>query len=354
MNDSAKQPEFPEAKISDSGSFVSWLTQSTAPLWVVTAACFCVAIFLAVRSLSPPGEEIIVHFQNGYGLKAEDLVRYRGIVIGEVDAVELDERLKGVNVSLRLTENAAALAREGTQFWIERPKLSLGSVRGLETLIGGRYVAASPGPDAAASQREFVGIEEPPPLVDVGEGGLELLLIAENRFGLERGAPVTYRGFRVGQVVATSLSPNAMSIEVIAIIEQPYRHLVRTNSQFWNNGGMDFKIGLRGVDVDVDTLSSLAAGGIGFATPQPAGEPAPNGKIFELAPEEVEGWQDWQPLMDIGEALRSRMASQDPDKPGIFQRLRARLTNQPLEDPAPTDNPDDADTEPKSELDSPD
>jgi paraquat-inducible protein B len=321
--------DFPPAVVRQTNTVAAWLSQSTLLLWIVAVACLGVAIFLSVRSLSPPGEEIVVHFENGYGLKTEDQVRYRGIVVGEVEKVDLDEALHGVNVHIRLSEGAVALARAGAQFWIERPKISLGSIRGLDTIMGGRYVAVLPGPEGSAVQHEFVGTEEPPPSVDVTTGGLALLLTAENRFGLERGAPITYRGFRVGQVVTTELSADALLIEVGVVIDEPYRQLVRTNSRFWNNGGMDFKIGLRGVDVDVDTLSSLAAGGIGFATPQPVGEPVSDGHVFELAAEEVEGWQDWKPLFDMGrEAIRSRWEGSD-ENPGIIDRIRSRIAGEP-------------------------
>ena len=342
MSANEDAPNFPEAKVSPTGSAANWFSQSTAMLWIVAAICLAIALILTFRSLSPAGEEIVVHFQNGYGLKAEDQVRYRGIAIGEVEEVELDESLHGISVVLRLSEAATELAREGTRFWIERPKLSLGAVRGLDTLISGRYVAVLPGPESDIACHEFVGTEDPPAMVDVGDGGLPLTLIAENRFGLERGAPITYRGQQVGQVTSTALSTDAMKVEVNAVIEAKYRHLVRSNSRFWNNGGMDLKIGLRGVDVDMDTLSSLAAGGIGFATPQPAGELAPAGQVFELAEEEVEGWQDWQPLLDAGrEAIRNRIDNPDPNNPGILNRIRSRFGGSP---PSETPNPSDEQT----------
>lgn len=313
---------FPTAKVRQRRSVGSWLSQSTLLVWLVAAACLVAAIFISVRALSPQGIPITVHFENGYGLKAEDQVRYRGIVVGQVAAIELDEALQGVNVHIYLQDEAAALARQGSQFWVERPKISLGAIRGLETIVGGRYVAVLPGVAGGAVSSEFIGTEEPPPNLDVTSGGLDVLLIAENRFGLERGAPITYRGLRVGQVGSVALGRNTHSIEVRALIERRYRHLVRTNSRFWNNGGMDFKIGLRGVDVDVDTLSSLAAGGIGFATPDPAGPPAESGHTFELSDEEVDGWQNWRPLLE-----RGRDATSGPrEKPGFLDRVRARFS----------------------------
>lgn len=322
--DDSKGEAFPTAIVRQRNSLSSSFSQSTTLVWLVAAACLVVAIFISVRALTPRGTPITVHFAEGYGLQPEDHVRFRGIIVGEVDSIELDESLQGVSVHIHLVDDAAGLARQGAQFWIERPQISLGSVRGLDTIVGGRYVAVLPGPDGAEVQHEFVGTELPPPNLDATRGGLEVMLVAENRFGLERGAPITYRGLHVGQVASVALSSDAHAIEVRGVVENRYSHLVRTNSQFWNNGGMDFKIGLRGVDVDIDTLASLAAGGIGFATPDPAGPPAAPGERFELAEEEVEGWQEWQPLIQMGEAIRDRLENQDENS--FLNRLRARFS----------------------------
>ena len=43
--------------------------------------------------------------------------------------------------------------REGSRFWIERPDISIGQIRGLGTLVGGRFVGVVPGPPDAAPAR---------------------------------------------------------------------------------------------------------------------------------------------------------------------------------------------------------
>ena len=58
--------------------------------------------------------DIRIRFAKGHGLAIGDPVRHRGIVVGEVTAVGLNEDLRGVAVDVRLTGSAAEVARVGT------------------------------------------------------------------------------------------------------------------------------------------------------------------------------------------------------------------------------------------------
>ena len=157
--------------------------------------------------------EIRIRFPAGEGLSAGDTVRYRGISVGEVTQVQLSPAADAVWVDVRLVGSSPMLTRAGTQFWIERPRLDLTEVRGLDTLIGGRYIAMEPSRGNGQLQVEFEGLAEPPPLPR-HDGTLELELDAPNRLGLVRGAPVTYRGLEVGRVSHVGLSSDGASVKV--------------------------------------------------------------------------------------------------------------------------------------------
>ena len=64
----------------------------------------------------------------------------------------------------------------------------------------------------------------------------------------------------------------------------PHDQLVRDDSRFWNASGFDVSLGAGGVDVSVESLQSLLAGGIAFDTPtidRPGG-PAAADTVFPL------------------------------------------------------------------------
>ena len=204
--------------------------------------------------------EITVQFQNGYGLAAGDVVKHRGIVVGEVTSVEPDPKFQSIEVRVRLIGRATGFAHAGSQFWIERPRVSIAEVRGLETLVGGRYLAVLPGPPDTKPQHSFVGLESAPQ-GELPAGGLEILLQGSIKHGLEPGTPVLYRGQRVGRILSVGLAHDAASVDARAYIQPDYRNLIRDNTQFWSNSGLQLRLGLSGLELNTETLSSLAIGG---------------------------------------------------------------------------------------------
>ncbi len=249
------------------------------------------------------GIEVRIQFPNGEGLEIGDPVRHRGIVVGEVVALQLTEDQTAVDVRVRLGRQARPLAITGTQFWIERPKLDVSEIRGLDTLLGGRYIAVQPGDhQASEAQSEFIGLAEAPPIAR-RSGALELELEAPDRFGLVRGAPVTYRGLEVGSVSHVQLSSDGASIKVHVMIEGEYAELVRDNSKWWNVQGMQIDVGLQGLQMSVDSLTAWLRGGVAFATPDQAGQRVATGYRFRLASRPRSEWLEWQPQINVGQTI---------------------------------------------------
>jgi paraquat-inducible protein B len=243
--------------------------------------------------------DITIRFSRGHGLAIGDSVRHRGIVMGEVTGVALNEYLTGVAVDVRLTGSAAELARVGTRFWIERPTVSAAEIRGLDTLVGGRYLAVEPGKPDGDFTIEFDGLETPP-AAPAPEGGLEIVLEAGQRGGLKRGVPILYRGVPIGHVIAVALASDAASVEARAGIDSAYRHLVRDNSVFWNSSGVGMTLGLDGVRFTADTISSIVVGGVTMATPDEPGAEVRTGHRFECLATLDKEALDWKPHLPLG------------------------------------------------------
>ncbi len=241
--------------------------------------------------------EIIVRFREGNGLVVGDPLRHRGIQVGEVVAVDLNADLSQVEVKVRLAGYASQLARAGSRFWVERPRISLSGVRGLETVVAGRYLSVLPGPAQAENLREFDGLDDPPP---ASSDGLEIVLESPHRFGVEAAAPVTYRGMQVGSITAVRLSPDSSQVETHVHVDADYRSLVCENTRFWITSGIDINVGLSGFELTAETLQTIAAGGVAFATPNEPGAPASTGHRFQLERNAEPNWTTWAPRLASG------------------------------------------------------
>jgi len=296
------ETEFPVAQVEAARTTGQAVGLVVSRLWIATLLCLIVALVLVWLQVRAGGPVIEVHFSQGYGLQPGDPVRFRGIIVGEVSDIELDDALEGVVVRIHLKTAASALAREGSRFWIERPDISIGQVRGLDTLVGGRFVGVVPGPSDAEPCQFFYGLDVASTPIENIADGLEIVLEGKKRFGLQNGSPISYRGVIVGHILSVGLTNDAATVEARAFIEPNYRELIRENTRFWSNSGLDVKIGLGGIELDAETLATIAAGGVAFATPNQLGRRAATGYRFELLDSPRTEWINWQPRIAIGSA----------------------------------------------------
>ena len=174
MSDSETVSQFPRARVVEKPTEVFGLTR----LWWLALACLILAVGLVVWSLPAQGTAIKIAFPEGHGLRAEDAVRYRGIDVGIVESVRLNQSLEKVEVDVRLLPSAEKIAVQGSRFWIVRPQLSLSGVSGLETAVGHKYIEVIPGPDGGKRVRDFDGLTQPP-VDSIAAGGIEILLQAD-------------------------------------------------------------------------------------------------------------------------------------------------------------------------------
>jgi hypothetical protein len=175
-------------------------------MWWLTAACAVVALVLVATAWHSSGLSVTIEFVEGHGLQPGDAVRLRGIDVGTVEHVVLNPALDRVEVTVQLMREASAIAREGTLFWIERPQVGMSAVRGLETIVGNKYIAVQPGPSEGPKLQRFLGVESPRQIIDSGKHSLTLHF--RQGHGLRAGSPVRFRGVQVGEVVDVALAPS--------------------------------------------------------------------------------------------------------------------------------------------------
>lgn len=304
---SAKESAIPKAVLKPNRRF--------SVVWLVPVAAAALAVWLGYQAWVSRGLIITVQFSQGYSIKVGDEVRFRGITVGEVRGVELDDS-DSVIVTASLQTQADRIAKSGSRFWIVRPQLGMEGITGLETILGPRYLAVSPGQGGA--QRHFIGLNKPPVIESSQVGDLEIILQASERGGLRRGAAIKYRGLKIGSILSVGLASDGGVVEARVHIEKAYAQLVRNRTQFWSIGSLKADIKLTGVSLEVDSLATLLSGGIAMATPPDAGEVVSTGYRFPIASEPPKDWITWQPLVVIGSSLL-------PPGAALPTPMRARL-----------------------------
>ena len=237
-------------------------------IWVLPLIALIIGGWLGWRAYSQTGIEIQLRFESGEGIQANKTeVVYKGMPVGKVKTLALDDEgnSKGVIATVEMNKDVEQYLKTNTRFWLVKPSVSLAGITGLETLVSGNYIAVSPG-DGEPS-RKFKALAEEPPLSDA-KPGLHLTIKAERLGSLNRGSPVFYKQIQVGQIKSFLLSEDQNTVELKVYIEPTYANLVRKHTRFWNASGISIDANLSGVKVRSESLSSIVAGGIAFATPE--------------------------------------------------------------------------------------
>lgn len=235
------------------------------------------------------GPTIQVIFDAGEGLVAgETRVQFMGQPVGLVKAVRVDPGSRTVEVTAQLNSPFASLAREGSTFTLVRPRVSLQGVSGLDTLLGGPYIAAKPGASDVAAAR-FTGrtiSEEEWNEAAAERDGLPVVLTAPELPTLERGAPIYHRGIVVGSVREKFLDAEGRS-SLRVVVRAESRAFLRANSRFWRVPATAVSAGPGVVDVRVSGLLGLLQGGLAFDTFDAPGAPAQPTDRFTLFDDET-------------------------------------------------------------------
>ncbi len=254
-------------------------------VWLVPLLALVIALVVAWRAYDARGPLVEIVFDNAAGIEAgQTTVRFRDVVVGVVEKLDLTPNLKRVVVTARINKEIAHFLDADAKFWVVRPSVSAQGVSGIETVISGVYIAASWDDRAGPRQELFEGLPRPP-LTPAGAAGLRVQLRAPDGGSMSIGAPVLYKRIQVGQVEDINLTPEG-DVLIDLFINAPNQVRVTGGTRFWNASGFSIELGGGGASLNVDSLLSLLQGGVSFDTVGTDRTPAIAGQMFELYPSE--------------------------------------------------------------------
>ncbi|MBK1644925.1 mammalian cell entry protein [Thiocapsa imhoffii] len=232
-------------------------------VWLIPLIALAIGVWLAAKTIAERGPVVKIELRNASGLQAgKTKVKFKDVEIGQVTSIDVSLDLQTVIVTAELKHGSEEYLTEGTEFWVERPRVTASGVSGLETLLSGAYIAIDPirkGPE----KRSFVALDEPP-LFTTSEPGSRYLLRSPTLGSLNRGSPVYYRQIQVGQVAGYTLDPDGQGVSVDLFVFAPHDRLVSTSTRFWNASGFDVSLSADGIKMDTQSLISVLIGGVAF------------------------------------------------------------------------------------------
>ncbi|QCP53652.1 MCE family protein [Trinickia violacea] len=273
-----------------------------SPVWLVPMVAALIGLSLLLHAWLSAGPTISIAFQSATGLEAgKTQVKYKDVAIGTVTSIALSEDGSHVIAAVALNKSAQSVARADTRFWVVRPRIGLGGVSGIDTLLSGAYI----GVDKGTSQRPgrvFTGLETPPTVIN-GMPGKSFAIHADDLGSLDIGSPVYFHRIQVGRVASYRLDAAGRGIDLEVFVDAPYDRFVTSGTRFWNASGVDVSLGADGLKLNTQSLATVIAGGVAFATPVGGGQqPAASQTRYELAKDE-------------------QAAMAPPDGPGQYIRL---------------------------------
>jgi len=276
------------------------------PVWVIPIVALLVGGYMVFKNAMKENTVIVVTFKDASGVEAgKTVVKLRDIVIGKVKAVHVAEDLATITVTMEFPDVAANHFTEKTRFWIVKPRIGLGGVSGLDTLLSGAYIEVDPGGlKTDKPVTEYVGLEQPE-IYQLGNPGTHYRLKAYSLGSLGRESPIKYRDIEVGQVTRYELAKDNSSVDIDIFIREPYDKLVKMDTRFWNISGVKVDLGAEGINLDLESLATLIAGGIAFNTSDlSAGPQAKAGSEFTLYNTEKENIAEETELLAFNVPLK--------------------------------------------------
>lgn len=247
-------------------------------------------LFGSLKSAKEFGTLISLTAEHAKGISVGTDIKYQGVTVGKVLSLIPDFKTGLVQIDARLFPRFAdALTKDKTHFWLVTPKVDLTGVKNLDSILSS-YIEVEPG---EGNYRQTFALSEQ---AKARFDGLTVILESVTRASIRSGTPLLFRDMQVGQVSKVTLGELADRVMIEAHIEPDFRHLVRSDTVFWNTSGLDVSVGLTGASIQAGTVDSLIRGGIALATPegQPLSAPAQTGTHFLLHEKANPEWKQWR------------------------------------------------------------
>jgi paraquat-inducible protein B len=250
-------------------------------------------IFSSFDDMKNSSNSITILFDDVEGVQKDfSSLTYKGVNIGKVTDVKLTSKHK-VEVKAIIYDDYDSFAKEGTIFFLKKPRISLQEVANVGSTVMAVNIGVIKGEGKYKNQ--FVGYETQPSITKSHFGTI-FKVYDSTASSVNVDAPVYYKNVQIGKVNKIDLSDDGSNVIVDCLIEDKYTKLIRKNSQFYDISGFELKFSLfSGTQVESNTFTSILKGGLVVVTPYEYNEKANSKDIFILNKTLREDWKTISP-----------------------------------------------------------
>ena len=286
MSDPTRPPSSDPAR----GPAMPSIQRAAAPVatrlsavWIVPFLALVISLGIAWKSYSDRGTLINITFDSASGLEpGQSVLKYRDVEVGRVEKVGFTEALDRVMVSVLVDKAVIPYIDAEARFWIVQPKIGFSGISGLDTVLSGVFIEGLWDEEISGDPLDrYAGLALPPLLREPDSGTWVTLSVADGG-ALIDGAPVLFRGIKVGELRNLRLSDDGSSVLMNAFIQAPYDDQLTTASVFWDTSGFSVSLDTSGIKLNVRSISSLVQGGVEFNTVVSGGDPILAEQIYQL------------------------------------------------------------------------
>ncbi len=235
-------------------------------VWIIPVIALLIGGWMIYRYYAKLGPEVVIYFKNSGGLEPkQSFVKFRDVKVGVVERIEILKQKEGVAVYARMNKDVTPFLNEKARFWIVKPEIAIGKVRGLDALVSGSYIQMA-SEVGGKKKVEFQGLDEAP-LDIILQEGRNFWLKSSSSYTLTPGLPVYFKDLEVGSIKKVELDKSGEFVNIYIFVKKPYDSYINSSTKFWNIRGVDINLAANGINLNIGTLSQLLIGGVEFFTP---------------------------------------------------------------------------------------
>ncbi|QKF72904.1 paraquat-inducible protein B [Aliarcobacter faecis] len=226
---------------------------------------------------------VTIVFDDVEGLQEDfSKIVYKGANIGKVKKISLNKNQK-VEVKAIIDRDFNEFAKEGTIYYLKKPRISLQEVAN----VGSTIMAVNIGVikndknEKSGYQTSFIGSDKEPAVNS--HFGTIIKVEDKTASSVNVDSPIYYKNVQIGKVLKVDLSEDASRVIIDCLIQDKYKKFVRKNSEFYDISGFEMEFSIfSGSKIESNTITSIIKGGLVVVTPYDYKEIATTNDRFNL------------------------------------------------------------------------